>query len=202
MHQYSGQNREEDTFLMLKPDCLERGLENEVLTYIRDYSEELYPDEPLRIRAMQKTRMTPELVEDHYANVDEEILDELHEYFGTTNGDGYEIVPMVVTGVDAVDRVRDMVVEPIDDSKPTFLPENSVPGTIRGDLVTEHSPVYADPETWPHYYQEIAAQEDVPLYNLVHAAEAADDAQKEIERFFGSTTRTVTEESVKDYLEQ
>lgn len=169
---------------MLKPDCLERGLVNDVLAYLQEITE-MEPEQPLKVRGMKKMRMTDELLERHYRNVDDEILDELQDYFGTRDGSGYEIVPMVVHGTDAVERVRELVVDPIDPDGYTFLPENSASGTIRGDIVTPGTPLYADPAEWPHYYEDLADEQGATLYNLVHAAENTESAAAEIDRFFG-----------------
>jgi nucleoside diphosphate kinase len=179
----------DDTFVMLKPDCLERDLMNETLEYIRQHNVQTteYADSPLRIAAMTTMQMTDDLLNAHYSNVDPAIRDEeLHPYFGTDDGDGYDVIPMIVAGEEAVKRVREIVVDPIDPDEDTFLPQNSEPGTIRGDLVQEETAIYADPAEWPHYYQGFTlGDKDTPIYNLVHAAEDETDAKNEIELFFG-----------------
>lgn len=168
----------EDTFLMLKPDCLKRGLFNEALQYLQAYNEK-HADAPLRVRAMTRRIMDAELMEEHYRHVPDAYWNELRSYY-----EDEEVVAAVVHGEEAVDAVRDLVVQPVDPTGKTFLPENSSPGTMRGDLVTEGSPLYADPAEWPNYYNELR-QKDVPLYNFVHAAEDHAAARAEIERFFG-----------------
>lgn len=198
-----GTGNVQDTFVMLKPDALERGVVNEVLAYFQQHNEETqaYADSPLRIRAMTKIRMDHDLIEEHYDNVDPDVLEELHEYFGTQDGDGYEVVPMIVYGEDAVERVRDIVVDPTDPDEATFLPENSEPGTIRGDIVTEGTPVYADPKEWPHYRKNQAAKADVPVHNLLHAAEGLEDAKAEIDRFFGQfVSEDTSQDTVKTFF--
>ncbi len=198
---YGTDSEGEQTFVMLKPDAVERGVVNEVLTYFQEYNEE-HPDRPLYIQAMTKMRLDADLVEEHYSNVDGDIMEELHAYFGTQADaewdEGYAVVPMAVYGENAVDRVRELVVDPIDTDEDTFLPENSEPGTIRGDLVEEGSRLYVDPEEYPYYQKNAAAREDVPIYNLVHASEDMDDAREEIERFFGQYVDADTSDATQD----
>lgn len=178
----------DDTFVMLKPDAIERDVVDETLSYIREHNLETteYSDQPLHIRAMTKMRPDADLIDEHYDNVDPEIRDELHEYFGTADGgEGYDIIAMIVSGEDAVERMRDLVVDPIDPDEDTFLPQNSEPGTIRGDIVQEDSAIYADPDEWPNYYINRALEEGEPLYNLIHASDGPGTAREEIARFFG-----------------
>lgn len=184
----------EDTFMMVKPDGLERDLVDDILDYILEHNrtqaeqDTVYADSPLQIRAMTKTRMTQDRAEQHYSGVDADILEEeIFPYFGIDDETdvGHEIVPMVVSGKDAASRVRHLVVDPIDEDADTFVPSNSERGTIRRDIVEPGTALYADPEEWPHYRKHTAAKEDVPLYNLVHAAEDAEHAAEEIELFFG-----------------
>lgn len=164
----------ESTFIMLKPDTLERGLFNEVLGYLE---EEDSDDEPLKVCAMTSMTADPDLVEEHYANVtDPEVKRELHEYF-----DNEAIVAAVVYGENAVERVRQLI------GGEDFYPEGNTEDTIRGDIVyNEESEVYADPEEWPQYRKDTIATAEVPLYNMIHAAENPEDAKEEIVRFFGS----------------
>jgi nucleoside diphosphate kinase len=179
----------DDTFVMLKPDALERGVVDETLSYIQQHNVETtaYRGHPLRIRAMTMMRPDAGLIDDHYGNVDPAIREELHEYFGTADESvGDEIVTMIVSGTDAVARMRDLVVDPIDPDEDTFLPQNSEPGTIRGDIVQEGTGLYADPDEWPNYYMNRALEADEPLYNLIHASDGSETAREEIERFFGA----------------
>lgn len=155
----------EDTFVMLKPDVLERGLFNEALDYFQDSG--------LKIRAMTKKTMDIDLVREHYGHVSDEHWDDILEYF-----EDKTVVPMIVTGENAIEEARYIAGNEL-------WPEDNEHGTIRGDLVRPGSTLYASQEEWPNYYEEAHVGDDEPMYNFVHSSDSPEAARKEIQRFFG-----------------
>lgn len=167
----------ESSFLMLKPDALERDLFNEVLSYFRDSD--------LRIPAMTREQVDEETVEEHYSHVPDEILEGLHDYF-----DGEEVVIAVVYGENAIERTREI-------AGSDWKPEQNPYGTIRGDIHNPDSPLYwengiaeEDQDLWERRYHSEKTLEGEPTYTLVHTADPEEDlpqevAKKEAARFFG-----------------
>ena len=76
---------------------------------------------------------------------------------------GKNAFALVLAGVNAIAKVRAM----IGPTEPAAAP----PGTIRGDLSSDTI--------------KLADAQDRGLYNLVHAADSAESARKEIELWFG-----------------
>jgi len=103
----------ERTFVMVKPDCVQRRLVGEVI--------KRFENAGMKIVAMKFMSMTRELAEKHYAvHKGKDFYDGLLEYI--TSG---PVVAMVVEGSNAVERVRAMV--------GVTDPDKASPGTIRGD---------------------------------------------------------------------
>lgn len=153
----------ENTFVMLKPDTIQRNLVDEVLEY--------FVEEGFDMPMLTGLEVEPELVEEHYSHVPDEVREELHEYF-----DNEYVVVGVLEGEDAVDRTREIVGD-------DFRPEHNSFGTIRGDVHNPESDLYSENAS---YHSEKAEDEDVPLYNLIHASAEQEEALEEIERFLGS----------------
>ncbi|OXA45813.1 nucleoside diphosphate kinase [Folsomia candida] len=103
----------ERTFIMIKPDGVQRGLIGKVINR--------FEKKGLKLKAMKFMMPTPELIKEMYK-------DEKHEpYFDKllyimTCGPA---VPMIWEGVDAVGVGRRTISE--------LITENSLPGSIRGD---------------------------------------------------------------------
>jgi nucleoside-diphosphate kinase len=105
--------------------------------------------------------LSPELLENHYADLKSKnprAFDRNKRYLVGKNA-----IALVLAGVNAVAKVR-LVIGP---TEPFAAP----PGSIRGDLSSD-SIVLAD-------------SQDRGLHNLVHAADSADSAKREIALWFG-----------------
>ncbi len=132
----------ERTFVMIKPDGVQRGLIGEIITRIERRG--------LKIIGMKMVYVTEELARRHYAvHEGKPFFPGLIDYI--TSG---PVVAMIVEGPSAIRVVRDMV--------GATDPLKAAPGTIRGD-----------------YGLDIGR-------NLIHASDAEDTAQFEMELWFGS----------------
>jgi nucleoside-diphosphate kinase len=74
-----------------------------------------------------------------------------------------EVVAMIIEGEHAVEAVRKLVGK--------TLPLTAPPGTIRGDYVTD--------------YPDVALRERRAVYNIVHASDTSNDAEREISIWLG-----------------
>jgi len=103
----------ERTFILLKPDCVQRRLMGPVITR--------FEQKGLNFVAMKMLRITPELAKKHYA---EHVA---KGWYPTLEGfiTGGPVVAAVVEGLQAVRVVREML------GATNGL--NAAPGTIRGD---------------------------------------------------------------------
>ncbi len=141
----------EQTFAMLKPDALQRGEAGEIISRVEGAG--------LTISAIDITIPDEDLARKHYEeHSDEPFYDDLVEYVTE-----FPVMPMVIEGRNAVEKVRGLMGE-------SFEPTECSPGTIRGDLSS--------------YSAENADQEGIPTPNLIHGAEAREDAEREIGLWF------------------
>jgi nucleoside-diphosphate kinase len=125
---------------MLKPDAVQRKLIGKIISRIEDRG--------IKIVAMKYIHMTRELAETHYAeHTEKPFFNELVEFI--TSG---PVVPMVLEAENAVAMVRKMMGE--------THPQNSAPGTIRGDFGIELTK------------------------NIVHGSDSVETAKREIAIFF------------------
>src|SRR3989344_3725537 len=176
--------KEEKTFLLIKPDGVRKGLIGEII--------QRFERQDLKIVALEMFESTKEQINEHYPKdeawikrVGEKTLATLHKYqkdpkelLGTE--DSLEIgkmirqwtidfmvsaplVRMVIQGIHAVDVVRKIV-------GPT-MPYLAEMGTIRGDFSAD-SPLLAN-------------SEKRAVANLVHASETPQEAEHEIQFWFG-----------------
>lgn len=107
----------ENTFIMVKPDGVARGLVGEVITR--------FERKGLRLEKIRGLRITEELARAHYAeHVDKPFFPDLLEFI--TSG---PVVAMEWSGVDAISVCRSMM--------GATNPREAAPGTIRGDLGLE-----------------------------------------------------------------
>jgi nucleoside-diphosphate kinase len=103
----------ERTFVMFKPDCLERGLVGRILTR--------FEEKGLRLVAMKMLRITPAVAKQHYAeHVEKPFYPGLEEFITAS-----PVVATVLEGPEVVRVVRDML------GATSGL--KAAPGTIRGD---------------------------------------------------------------------
>jgi nucleoside-diphosphate kinase len=104
----------ERTFILLKPDCVQRRLMGQVISR--------FEQKGLNIVAMKMLRITPDLAKQHYAEHVEKGWYPTLEAFVT----GGPVVAAVIEGLEAIKVVRDML------GATNGL--NAAPGTIRGDF--------------------------------------------------------------------
>lgn len=176
--------KEERTFVMVKPDGVRKGLTGEIIRR--------FEQRDLKIVALEMFQATHEQIDEHYpkdetwiARLGQKTLKTYEKYgfdakaeLGTDNDleIGREVrkwlvnymlsaplVRMVIQGIHAVDVVRKI-------AGPT-LPYMAEVGTIRGDFSID-SPLLAN-------------KEKRAVMNLVHASETPEEAQHEIEHWFG-----------------
>lgn len=176
--------REEITFLVIKPDGVQRGLSGEIMRRVEraglkiiglkmfkpDFKQvdEHYPkDETWVTRLGQKTLATyekygfnakEELGTDKACEIGPMVRKWLVDFM--TSG---PVVIMAIKGVHAVDMVRKL-------AGPT-MPADAEMGTIRGDFSVDSAAA--------------ANRDRRAVYNLVHASETQDEAKHEIEHWFG-----------------
>jgi nucleoside-diphosphate kinase len=103
----------ERTFILLKPDCVQRRLMGRVLAR--------FEDKGLNVIAMKMLRITPELSKQHYAEHVQKGWYPTLESFIT----GGPVVAAVLEGLEAIRVVREML------GATNGL--NAAPGTVRGD---------------------------------------------------------------------
>lgn len=102
------------TFIMFKPDCVQRRLVGRILTR--------FEDKGLQLVAMKLLAITPALAKQHYAEHVQKAWYPALESFVT----GGPVVAAVLEGLDAIRLVREML------GATNGL--NAAPGTIRGDF--------------------------------------------------------------------
>lgn len=173
----------EQTFVMIKPDGVMRGLMGEMI--------KRFEQRGLKIVAMKMVHATTKQVDDFYPKSKEWIerlggkaLKTFAEYeidakeelgtddpfkIGTSVREGLvrfmtmgPVVPMVIEGIHAVSVVRKLV--------GATLPVFSEPGTIRGD--------------YSHDAPTAANMENRSIFNLIHASEFTNEAETEIAHWF------------------
>ncbi len=157
----------ERSLILLKPDVIARGLIGEIISRFEKVG--------LKIVAMKMEDTRIDIAKIHYEKDDEWLIevgkrliekkdlgpDEDPKKYGQEVCDQlsqdltiYPIVAMVLEGHDTVKLVRKMVGE--------TSPEDSAPGTIRGDL---------------------AKEQELPR-NMIHASDSPESAEREIRIFF------------------
>jgi nucleoside-diphosphate kinase len=105
---------EERTFVMVKPDGVQRGLIGEIIAR--------FEDRGLKLVGSKLMQIDDDLAREHYAeHADKPFFDDLTEFI--TAG---PVMAMVLEGQDATRQVRKMMGE--------TDPADSDPGTIRGDF--------------------------------------------------------------------
>lgn len=176
--------KEEQTYVMVKPDGVRKGLTGEIIRR--------FEQRDLKIVALEMFQPTHEKIDNHYPKNEEWItrlgnktLSTYEKYgydamadFGTIDASviGPEIrkwlinymtsaplVKMIVEGVHAVDVVRKIAGD--------TMPYKADMGTIRGDFSID-SPALAN-------------KEKRAVMNIVHCSETPEEAQHEIKHWFG-----------------
>ncbi len=104
----------EQTFLMVKPDGVQRGLVGNVVSRLEQKG--------LKLVAMKMMQINPELAAEHYGeHKGKPFYDGLIDFITSA-----PVVAMIWEGDDAVDMVRTLI--------GATDPRKAAPGTIRGDL--------------------------------------------------------------------
>ncbi|MCH6257235.1 nucleoside-diphosphate kinase [Puniceicoccaceae bacterium K14] len=107
----------EKTFIILKPDCMEKGLAGEVL--------QRFEKEGFAIVASKMTRLESPILREHYAHVaDKPFFPEIEEFMSSR-----PVIMAALEGENVIQRVRDLL-GPTDSTK-------APAGTIRGDFGTD-----------------------------------------------------------------
>lgn len=105
------------TFIMLKPDSIEKNLVYTVFEYIKKQN--------LTVECMDIQKATADKLDEHYAEVfaqfDENFRKNMQDYFV-----GKTVVPMVLSGENTVETVRKLI--------GATNPAAAEKGTVRGDL--------------------------------------------------------------------
>ncbi|HRH24800.1 MAG TPA: nucleoside-diphosphate kinase [Candidatus Paceibacterota bacterium] len=176
--------KEEKTYVMIKPDGVQKGLIGEII--------KRFEQRDLKIVALEMFMPTAEMIDSHYpkdeawvtrlgsktlATYEKYNMDAMADY-GTTDPSvigpnirkwimdymtSAPLVKMVVQGVHAVDTVRKIA--------GVTMPYLADMGTIRGDFSVD-SPALAN-------------KEKRPVMNIVHASETPEEAAHEIKYWFG-----------------
>lgn len=183
--------KEEQTFLMIKPDGVRRGLTGEIIRRIEQVG--------LKIIALKMYKPPYEQVDEHYPKDKAWITRLGQKTLATYERFGYEaikelgtnkpekigpmvrqwliefmtsgpVVVMVIKGVHAVEMVRKL-------AGPT-MPTDAGLGTIRGDFSIDSAAA--------------ANREKRAVFNLVHASETESEAKHETKHWFGK-------EKINDY---
>ncbi len=177
--------KEEQTFVLIKPDAVQKGLIGEII--------KRFEQRDLKVVALEMFQPTKEQIDKHYpknkawiTRLGEKSLNTYKKYgidpkpvVGSDDPakigplvrgwvidymTSAPLVRMVVQGLHAVDMVRKIA--------GSTLPFQADMGTIRGDFSND-SPALAN-------------SEKRAVVNLVHASETAEEAQHEIKHWFGN----------------
>lgn len=104
----------EQTFLMIKPDGVQRGLIGPIISRLEQKG--------YRLVAMKLMKISPELARQHYAeHVDKPFFGEMSDFITSS-----PVVAMVWEGKDVVAAMRSLM--------GSTNPNSAAPGTIRGDM--------------------------------------------------------------------
>ena len=107
----------EKTFIILKPDCMEKGLAGQVL--------QRFESEGFSIVATKMVQLESSILREHYAHVaDLPFFPEIEEFMSSR-----PVIMIALQGENVIQRVRDLL-GPTDSSK-------APKGTIRGDFGTD-----------------------------------------------------------------
>lgn len=149
----------ERTFIIFKPDAVQRGIVGEILTRFEHAG--------LKIVGTKMVRPSEEHFHHHYEGISQMISRRGQQAFDVTLAmmqDG-PVIAAVLEGIEAVSLVRKMV--------GTTEPKSALPGTIRGD--------------YAHMSFGYADDKGVGIPNLIHASGDANEAKQEISHWFSDS---------------
>lgn len=107
----------EKTFIILKPDCMDKGLAGQVL--------QRFEKEGFQIIACKMAKLDSAILREHYAHVaDKPFFPEIEEFMSART-----VIFLALQGEDVIARVRELL-GPTDSAK-------APAGTIRGDFGTD-----------------------------------------------------------------
>lgn len=181
--------REEITFLMIKPDAVQRGLTGEIIFRVERVG--------LKIIGLKLFKPTIKQIDDHYPKSKEWINRLGQKTLVTYEKYGYDpikelgtnkaekigqmvrkwliefmssgpVVIMAIKGVHAIEMVRKLA--------GSTMPSDADVGTIRGDFSVDSAAA--------------ANRDKRAIFNLVHASETEDEAKHEINHWFGKSEKT------------
>lgn len=148
------------TFVMLKPDAVQRGLVGEIIRRIERTG--------LQLVALNMVRPTKQQAEQQYGEeITRKYGDDVRRWLLEYICEG-PVVVMVWQGPNAVSTVRAIAGE-----RPS--PDQCAPGTIRRDFSSDS--------------QELAVAEGRAIRNLIHTADSPESAEREIAIWFEQTAR-------------
>lgn len=130
----------ERTLVLLKPDAIQRALVGRIL--------ERFESKGIKIVGLKMMRVSDELARRHYhSHVGQPYYEPLVKFLTSS-----PVVAVALEGTNVIARVRKLV--------GSTRPDDSEPGTIRGDF-SNHAPM-----------------------NLIHASDTPETAQRELSLFF------------------
>ena len=149
----------EKTFIIFKPDAVQRGIVGEILTRFERAG--------LKIIGTKMLSPSEEQFHHHYEGISQMISRRGQKAFDVTLAMMQEgpVIAMVLEGIEAVTLVRKMV--------GTTEPKSAVPGTIRGD--------------YAHMSFGYADKKGVGIPNLIHASGDEKEAEAEIGHWFSES---------------
>ncbi len=108
---------QETTLILLKPDCVARGINGEVI--------KRFEDEGFRIRGCKMIKLTDELLKEHYAHIaDRPFFPTVAEFMKSK-----PVIAIALSGDNVIAHVRDLLGPTDSKAAPK--------GTIRGDFGTD-----------------------------------------------------------------
>ena len=144
----------ERTLILLKPDCVTRGLIGELISKFEKIG--------FKIVGMKMPWIKDELARQHYPDsIEEKYGEEIRNKIVNYIKEG-PIVAIVIEGVNAIENVRKIV--------GATYPNEALPGTIRGD--------------YAHISKDYANENKKNVYNLIHASANKEDAESEVKLWF------------------
>lgn len=152
-------NKEEQSFIIFKPDAVQRGVVGEILSRFERVG--------LKIVGMKMIRPDQDHYFHHYETIGKMISRRGQKTFDATLSMMTEgpVIACVLEGVDAASLIRKMV--------GATEPKAAVPGTIRGD--------------YAHVSFAHADAQDLAVSNIIHASGDAEEAKLEIAHWFSES---------------
>ena len=145
------------TLVLLKPDALDRGLVGEIIHRFERLG--------VKIVGLKMVVASEDLAKKHYTeDLAKRRGEKVREIMVSMLTSG-PVIALALEGVDAVEVVRKIVGE--------TEPKKAAPGTIRGDFT--------------HVSFEHANQQNVGVFNLIHASANGEDAESELQVWFSES---------------